>query len=279
MADNNSFILNPHEPSKPLACITFTNVTKLLPNNYPNWKQQVEALLDGYHLLQYPDGSFPAPSEMILTAPTSSTSTPSETTPTTASLPVTTQNPAYQTWRRQDRLIYGALLTTLSNEVASLVSQTKTSHDLWILLKNTYAKASRKPFLGRCLNITHSGTLLLNDLSLSNALRVTQPIKAHVWMDSISGPPPHPPSTRSSDCFSLGWPIRNDGEFFKSTSDLAQGRKGAAARKSGNQILLRHEHSGTSSAALTICGHFLYWVCRYLGPDPELSRLSSMEIH
>ncbi|RZC16945.1 Retrovirus-related Pol polyprotein from transposon RE1 [Glycine soja] len=135
MADNNSFIPNPHEPSKPLACITFTNVTKLLPNNYPNWKQQVEALLDGYDLLQYPDGSFPAPSEM---------------TPTTASLPVTTQNPAYQTWRRQDRLIYGALLTILSNEVASLVSHTKTSHDLWILLKNTYAKASHKPFLGRC---------------------------------------------------------------------------------------------------------------------------------
>ncbi|RZB70978.1 Retrovirus-related Pol polyprotein from transposon RE2, partial [Glycine soja] len=150
MADNNSFVPNLHEPSKPLACITFTNVTKLLPNNYPNWKQQVEALLDGYDLLQYPDGSFPAPSETILTAPTSSTPTPSETTPTTASLPVTTQNPTYQTWRRQDRLIYGALLTTLSNEVASLVSQTKTSHDLWILLKNTYAKASRKPFLGRC---------------------------------------------------------------------------------------------------------------------------------
>jgi hypothetical protein len=56
---------------------------------------------------------------------------------------VTTANPAYQTWRRQDRLIYGALLTTLSNEVASLVSQTKTSQDLWTLLKNTYAKASR----------------------------------------------------------------------------------------------------------------------------------------
>ncbi|KAH1237314.1 Callose synthase 5 [Glycine max] len=37
----------------------------------------------------------------------------------------------------------------------------------------------------------------------------------------------------SSDCFSLGWPMRNDGEYFKSTSDLAQGRNGAAARKSG----------------------------------------------
>ncbi|KAI4345088.1 hypothetical protein L6164_012252 [Bauhinia variegata] len=36
----------------------------------------------------------------------------------------------------------------------------------------------------------------------------------------------------SSDCFSLGWPMRDDGEFFKSTRDLAQGRKGAP-KKSG----------------------------------------------
>jgi len=34
--------------------------------------------------------------------------------------------------------------------------------------------------------------------------------------------------------------------------------------KLANQILLRHDHSGTSSAALIVCGHFLYWVCRYL---------------
>ncbi|KAF3440590.1 hypothetical protein FNV43_RR18874 [Rhamnella rubrinervis] len=30
----------------------------------------------------------------------------------------------------------------------------------------------------------------------------------------------------SSDCFSLGWPMRDDGDFFKSTRDLAKGRKG-----------------------------------------------------
>jgi len=35
-------------------------------------------------------------------------------------------------------------------------------------------------------------------------------------------------------------------------------------KKLSNQILLRHDHSGTSSAALIVCGHFLYWVCRYL---------------
>ncbi|XP_059643980.1 callose synthase 5-like isoform X2 [Cornus florida] len=29
----------------------------------------------------------------------------------------------------------------------------------------------------------------------------------------------------SSDCFSLGWPMRDDGDFFKSTRDMAQGRQ------------------------------------------------------
>ncbi|KAM1315752.1 hypothetical protein ACFX10_019300 [Malus domestica] len=37
----------------------------------------------------------------------------------------------------------------------------------------------------------------------------------------------------SSDCFSLGWPMRDDGDFFKSTRDLVQGRKGSR-RKSGS---------------------------------------------
>ncbi|XP_004289423.1 PREDICTED: callose synthase 5-like [Fragaria vesca subsp. vesca] len=37
----------------------------------------------------------------------------------------------------------------------------------------------------------------------------------------------------SSDCFSLGWPMRDDGDFFKSTRDLAQGRKGSK-KKSGS---------------------------------------------
>ncbi|KAK6922818.1 1,3-beta-glucan synthase subunit FKS1-like, domain-1 [Dillenia turbinata] len=31
----------------------------------------------------------------------------------------------------------------------------------------------------------------------------------------------------SPDCFSLGWPMRDDGDFFKSTRDLVQGRQGS----------------------------------------------------
>ncbi|KAI5672445.1 hypothetical protein M9H77_12809 [Catharanthus roseus] len=37
----------------------------------------------------------------------------------------------------------------------------------------------------------------------------------------------------SSDCFSLGWPMRDDGDFFKSTRDVAQG-KGSSPKKPGN---------------------------------------------
>jgi len=48
----------------------------------------------------------------------------------------------------------------LSNEVASLVSQTKTSHGLWTLLKNIYAKASRSHLkqLKERLQTTSKGT-------------------------------------------------------------------------------------------------------------------------
>jgi len=103
VTDNYTSITNLYEPSKPLACITLGSVTKLLPTNYLNWQLQVEAFLDGYNLLKYSDGSLPASSKTITT---------------TAETPMTTENPAYQTWRQQDRLIYGALLTTLLNEVA-----------------------------------------------------------------------------------------------------------------------------------------------------------------
>jgi len=73
---------------------------------------------------------------------------------------VITENPTCQTWRRQDQLINDALLTTLSNEVASLVPQTKTSHGLWTFLKNTHANASRSHLkqLKERLQTTSKGT-------------------------------------------------------------------------------------------------------------------------
>ncbi|GAU47335.1 hypothetical protein TSUD_101230 [Trifolium subterraneum] len=93
MASNSShYIANPYEPSKPLACITLGN------------------------------GSFPVSSMTITTTATPSVTSANPPTTTTVSLPVTTENPAYHTWRRQYRLIYGAI---------SPLSQTKWP--LWCL--------------------------------------------------------------------------------------------------------------------------------------------------
>jgi len=88
--DSYTLITNPYEPSKPLACITLGSVTKLLSTNYLNWQLQVEAFLDGYDLLKYPDGSLPASSKTITT---------------TAQTPMTTENPAYQTMVFMERYI------------------------------------------------------------------------------------------------------------------------------------------------------------------------------
>ncbi|CAL0327582.1 unnamed protein product [Lupinus luteus] len=45
---------------------------------------------------------------------------------------------------------------------------------------------------------------------------------------------------RSPDCFSLGWPMRDDGDFFKSTFDSVQGRKGALkkSRRTGKSYFV-----------------------------------------
>ncbi|CAJ2634258.1 unnamed protein product [Trifolium pratense] len=152
-SDGSRSIANPYEPSKPFSCITLSGVTKLLPTNYLNWKLQVEAFLDGFDLLKYTDGSFPAPTATITT---------------TATPPVTSPNPAFQTWRRQDRLIYGAILTTLSDEELSLAAAQHQSPApvtaLHAQARSTNNKprpsqapaptnqrpGDRKPFLGRC---------------------------------------------------------------------------------------------------------------------------------
>jgi len=106
-------------------------------------------------------------------------------------------------------------------------------------------------------------------------------------------------SLRTSDCFSLGWPMRDDGDFFKSVHDsrsvttvqvlypyvfsqyllprnligscfltniiyrLEAHHKRIPRKVRGRQILLRLEHFGTSSEVLTECGLSTFWLYRY----------------
>ncbi|KFK33813.1 hypothetical protein AALP_AA5G063300 [Arabis alpina] len=105
--------------------INMSNINKLTSTNYLTWNLQVNALLDGYALAGYVDGSTPAP----------------DATVTTNS--ITTPNPAFVTWKRQDRLIFSALLGTISPAIQTLVSKSKTSAEMWKTITSTYAKPSR----------------------------------------------------------------------------------------------------------------------------------------
>ncbi|RVW19477.1 Retrovirus-related Pol polyprotein from transposon RE1 [Vitis vinifera] len=127
MATENSQLIIPNaqEPTKPLTMITIHNSIKLTPTNYLSWKTQMEVILIGYDLQKFIDGSHPAPPTTITTNNVVST------------------NPAYQTWLRQDKLLFGALVGTLSSTLVPLITQSKTSYEAWQILANTYARPSR----------------------------------------------------------------------------------------------------------------------------------------
>lgn len=121
--ENNQVIIpNTQEPTKPLAMITIQNSIKLTPTNYLSRKTQ--AILIGYDLQKFIDGSTPAPPSTI---------------PIDNAITI---NPAYQTWLRQDKLLFGALVGTLSSSSVPFIIQSETSYEAWKVLANTYARSS-----------------------------------------------------------------------------------------------------------------------------------------
>ncbi|CAA7031672.1 unnamed protein product [Microthlaspi erraticum] len=105
--------------------INMTNVSKLTTTNYLMWSLQTHALLDGYDLASHLDGSAVVPAETITTGDQ------------------VTVNPEFTLWKRQDKLIYSALIGAISPSLQPLVSRATTSSDVWKTLAYTYAKPSR----------------------------------------------------------------------------------------------------------------------------------------
>lgn len=52
-------------------------------------------------------------------------------------------HPDYSIWFRQDRLLFGALVGTLSPAIVPLVTNASSSLEAWNILSNTYANPSR----------------------------------------------------------------------------------------------------------------------------------------
>ena len=99
----------------------FTLNEKLTPSTFPQWRAQFEALLIGYDLLDYVEGT--------LLCPFSSGTATDELCK------------LYWVW--QDKLILSAILASTSSSITPLIATTKTSHEAWKKLKNLHASQSR----------------------------------------------------------------------------------------------------------------------------------------
>lgn len=85
----------------------------------------MQALLDGYDLAGYLDGS-------VIVPP-----------PTLTVDDVVSANTAYVLWKRQDKLLYSALLGAITTPVQPLLSKATTTAEIWEILMSTNAKPSR----------------------------------------------------------------------------------------------------------------------------------------
>lgn len=89
------------------------------------WSRQIRALLEGHELHGFLKESTTVPP------------------PTITAADQTTPNPAYAQWRRQDRLLYSALIGAISLPVQSVASTATTTSEIWTILASTFGKPTR----------------------------------------------------------------------------------------------------------------------------------------
>ncbi|KAK9050856.1 hypothetical protein SSX86_030173 [Deinandra increscens subsp. villosa] len=111
--------------SSSLTMVTFSSSLKLTTTNYLSWKTQIEALLQGLVLYKFIDGTHLAP------------------LPTTDAAGKATPHANFNTWFRQDRLLFDALVGSLTPSIVPLITSAKTSLDAWKIMSDTYASTSR----------------------------------------------------------------------------------------------------------------------------------------
>ena len=123
---NPNFNLHTQPPSVANKSLIALNITtqineKLTPTTFPQWRAQFEALLIGYDLLDYVEGTLRCPSSAGTAA-----------------------DELHKThWVRQDKLILSSILASTSPSITPLIATTQTSHDAWTKLNNLYTNRSR----------------------------------------------------------------------------------------------------------------------------------------
>ncbi|OMO81232.1 Reverse transcriptase, RNA-dependent DNA polymerase [Corchorus capsularis] len=98
---------------------------KLTSKNFISWRAQFDALLQGFDLGGYVDGTTKAPAKEIQKDGR------------------TVTNPDYTFWLRQDKLILHAIIASTSEAVLPYVASSSTFHDAWQKLLKLYANKTR----------------------------------------------------------------------------------------------------------------------------------------
>ena len=123
---NPNFNLHTQPPSVANKSLIALNIIaqineKLTPTTFPQWRAQFEALLIGYDLLDYVQGTLRCPSS--------------------AGTAADELRKTY--WVCQDKLILSATLASTSPSITPLIATAQNSHDAWTKLKNLYVSRSR----------------------------------------------------------------------------------------------------------------------------------------
>jgi hypothetical protein len=104
---------------------------KLTQDNYILWQFLMVPFLEGHNLFGYVDGTFPQPPKLI----------PDRT----SSLLIL--NPDHSPWYHQDRIIFSAIISTLSVETLPHVIGLTTSREVWVTLETLFAAQSQSRIL------------------------------------------------------------------------------------------------------------------------------------
>ena len=148
----------PFSTTPMLLNVNMTDVTKFTSSNFLMWNRQVHALLYGYNLAGYIDGS-------TVVSPTTIT-TEEGVVP----------NPAFFLWKRQDKLIYIGLFGAITTTIQPILAATTTSAEIWTTLTSTYAKPSRSHIKQVCQQIDNwsKGNKSINEFFQGLTMRFYQ---------------------------------------------------------------------------------------------------------
>lgn len=118
-------IYDASNPENTLLAVNMSNITRLTTTNYLMWSKQIQALLEGHELHSFLEKT-PSTPEAVLT-----------------NNGLVEPNPAYAPWRRQDRLLYSAIIGAISLPVQPLVASATTTHEVWSTLNLVFGTPTR----------------------------------------------------------------------------------------------------------------------------------------